>query len=130
MARFRLSGLAQIDVAHILDTSAEQWGTDARRRYAITLAAAMRKVAADPLGTMTQNRNDLARGIRSFHIRYARSTEASEKVNRPVHILYYRVIGPEFVEIVRVLHDRMDAPRHLTTISPYTPHRPTGRRRS
>jgi toxin ParE1/3/4 len=113
MARFRLSGPARIDVAHILATSAERWGTDTRRRYAITLVSAMRKVAADPLGPTTRERNNLQPGIRSFHIRYARSGETDERVSRPVHILYYRVIAPELIEIVRVLHDRMDPARHL-----------------
>jgi toxin ParE1/3/4 len=112
MARFRLSGPAKIDVAHILATSAERWGTAARRRYLITLAMAMRKVAADPLGPTTRARKDLQPDIRSFHIRYARSIEAGERVSRPVHMLYYRVIGPELIEIVRVLHDRMDPALH------------------
>jgi len=74
----------------------------------------MRKVAADPLGPTTRERNDLAPGIRSFHNRHARSTEAAGRVSRPVHILYYRVIGPELIEIVRVLHEHMDPARHLT----------------
>jgi toxin ParE1/3/4 len=113
MARFRLSGLAKTDVAHVLATSAERWGTDARRRYSITLAIAMRRVAANPLGPTTRERSDLLPGIRSFHIRHARSSEADERVSTPVHILYYRVIGPELIEIVRVLHDRMDPARHL-----------------
>jgi toxin ParE1/3/4 len=108
MARFRLSVPAQIDVAHILATSAERWGTGARRRYALTLATAMRKMAADPLGPTTRERKDLQPGIRSFHIRHARSSEADERVSNPVHILYYRVIEPGLIEIVRVLHDRMD----------------------
>jgi toxin ParE1/3/4 len=114
MARFRLSVPAQIDVAHILATSAEQWGTDARRRYAFTLANAMQKVAADPLGPTTRERTDLLPGVRSFHIRFARSTLPGERVSRPVHILYYRVIEPGLIEIVRVLHDHMDPARHLT----------------
>jgi toxin ParE1/3/4 len=114
MARFRLSVPAQIDVAHILATSAERWGTDARRRYAFTLANAMQRIAADPLGPMTRERTDLLPGVRSFHIRLARGTLAGERVGRPVHILYYRVIKPGLIEIVRVLHDHMDPARHLT----------------
>src|ERR1051326_972918 len=99
MARFRLSGPARVDVAQILATSAERWGTHERRRYSITLATAMRKVAADPLGPTTRERSDLPPGIRSFHIRHARSSEADERVSNPVHILYYRVIEPELIEI-------------------------------
>ena len=32
---------------------------------------------------------------------------------RPVHILYYRIIQPGLIEIVRVLHERMEPSRHL-----------------
>jgi toxin ParE1/3/4 len=113
MARFRLSGLARGDIARILGTSAERWGTEARRRYAVVLAAAMRKVAVDPEGPTTRGRPDLLPGIRSFHIRHAASRDVEARVSRPVHILYYRVITPGLIEIVRVLHDRMDPAKHL-----------------
>jgi toxin ParE1/3/4 len=73
----------------------------------------MRKVAGDPEGPTTRERTDLPAGIRSFHIRHARSNEADAKVSRPVHVLYYRVIGPGLIEIVRVLHDRMEPTLHL-----------------
>jgi toxin ParE1/3/4 len=114
VARFRLSGPARADVAHILATSAERWGTEAKLRYALTLAAAMRRVAADPEGPSTRERADLLPGIRSFHIRHARGGEVDATVSRPVHVLYYRVIAPGLIEIVRVLHDRMEPARHLT----------------
>ena len=40
MARFRLSRLAQADLAQILAVSAERWGAEGRRRYAAVLGAA------------------------------------------------------------------------------------------
>jgi hypothetical protein len=64
MARNRLAGLAAVDLAHILATSEERWGTDGRRRYA-TILAAMRNVAAEPQGPTTRERADLLPGIRS-----------------------------------------------------------------
>jgi toxin ParE1/3/4 len=114
MARFRLSGPARADIAHILATSAERWGVETKRRFAAILAAAMRKVATDPKGPTTQERGDLLPTIRSFHIRHARGHDAEARVGRPVHILYYRVIEPGLIEIVRVLHDRMEPSRHMT----------------
>jgi toxin ParE1/3/4 len=30
-----------------------------------------------------------------------------------VHVLYYRVLAPGLIEIVRVLHERMEPSRHL-----------------
>jgi toxin ParE1/3/4 len=115
MARFRLSRLAEADLARILATSEERWGMDGRRRYAAIIAAAMRKVAADPKGPATRGRAELLTGIRSFHVRYARSHDPEAKVRRPVHVLYYRAVAPDLVEIVRVLHDRMEPSRHLGT---------------
>jgi toxin ParE1/3/4 len=90
----------------------DRWGVEGRRRYAAILAAAMRKVAADPDGPATRDRPELAPGIRSFNIRYARVDDPKEKVRRPV---YYRVIKPGLIEIVRVLHERMDPRRRLTS---------------
>jgi toxin ParE1/3/4 len=113
MARFRLSPLARADLAQILATSVEQWGIEGKRRYASVLAAGMRKVAAEPEGPTTRDRVELFRGIRSFHLRHARASDAEAKVKRPVHVLYYRVVRPGLVEIVRVLHERMEPSRHI-----------------
>jgi toxin ParE1/3/4 len=113
MARFRLSRLAAADLAHILATSEERWGAGARRRYEAIIAAAMRKVAADPTGPATRDRAALSAGIRSFHVRHARGHGPEAKVRQPVHVLYYRAITPDLVEIIRVLHERMEPSRHL-----------------
>ena len=113
MARFRLARPAQIDLANILTTSAERWGADGQQRYAAVLADAMRQVADEPEGPLTKSRTDLRSGIRSFHVRYARRSADTAKVRRPVHVLYYRVAQEGVIEIVRVLHERMDPSRHL-----------------
>jgi toxin ParE1/3/4 len=98
MARFRVAIPAQTDITNILATSAERWGVEGRRRYAVLLAAAMRMVAAQPDGPLTQARNELAPNLRSFHLRHARADAAKAKVKKPVHVLYYRPIQPGIVE--------------------------------
>jgi toxin ParE1/3/4 len=40
-------------------------------------------------------------------------TATAAKVRRPVHVLYYRVAQGGAIEIVRVLHERMEPSRHL-----------------
>lgn len=115
MARFRLARPAQADLANILATSAERWGMDGRRRYAILLAAAMRIIAADPEGPLTQARKELLPGLRSFHVRHARADARQAKVSKPVHVVYYRAIQPGLIEIVRILHERMEPSRHFDT---------------
>jgi toxin ParE1/3/4 len=113
MARFRLSLLARADLAQILAASVERWGIEGKRRYAAVLAAAMRKVAAVPVGPTTRDRVELSRGIRSFHLRNARARDAEAKVRKSVHVLYYRVVRPGLVEIARVLHERMEPGRRM-----------------
>jgi toxin ParE1/3/4 len=113
MARFRLARPAQIDLANILATSAERWGAEGRQRYAAVLAAAMRQVADQPEGPLTKKRPELRSGIRSFHVRYTRRSAEDATVRRPVHVLYYRVAQEGVIEIVRVLHERMEPSRHL-----------------
>jgi toxin ParE1/3/4 len=112
MARFRLARPAQIDLANILATSTERWGAEGRLRYAALLAA-MRQVASEPEGLLTKARPELRPGIRSFHVRYARGSTEAARVRRPVHVLYYRVAQKGVIEIVRVLHERMEPSRHL-----------------
>jgi toxin ParE1/3/4 len=111
MARFRLSLLARADLAQILATSVERWGIEGKRRYVAVLAAGMRKVAAEPEGPTTRDRVELSRGIRSLHLRNVGKTKA--QVGTPVHVLYYRAVRPGLVEIVRVLHERMEPSRHI-----------------
>jgi toxin ParE1/3/4 len=113
MARFRLARPAQVDLANILATSVERWGAEGRHRYAAVLAAAMRQVAAEPDGPLTRKRPDLRSGIRSFHVRHARRSGEGAKVRRPVHVLYYRVAQVGVIEIIRVLHERMEPSGHL-----------------
>jgi toxin ParE1/3/4 len=113
MARFRIARPALLDLANILSTSAERWGAEARQRYAAVLAAAMRQVAAEPDGPLSKKRPDVRSGIRSFHVRYARRSTDTAQVTRPVHVLYYRVGQEGVIEIVRVLHERMNPSRHL-----------------
>jgi toxin ParE1/3/4 len=112
MAGYRLSRLAEDDVLRILSTSEERWGPEARRRYAAIIIAAMRKVAIDPKGLTTRDRAELLTGVRSMHLRHTR-VHSQERVRHPVHVLYYRVIAPDLVEIVRVLHERMEPRRHI-----------------
>lgn len=117
MARFRLARPAQADLANILATSAERWGIEGQRRYAILLATGMRTIAANPEGPLTQARQELLPGLRSFHLRHARGAAPQAKVRTPVHMIYYRAVQPGLIEIVRVLHERMEPRRHLATIA-------------
>jgi|SRR6185312_14135431 len=111
--RYRLSEPAKADIAAILRRSEKLHGKQARIRYRACLTAAMRRVAADPEGRLTVDHAELHPGIRSFHIRHSRDESREAPVANPVHALFYRVIPSSGVEIVRVLHDRMEPQLHL-----------------
>jgi toxin ParE1/3/4 len=113
MTRYRLTKSAKGDIGSILRTSEERHGRDARIRYAALLLAAMRRVAEDQEGRSTSDRSELRSGIRSFHIRHSRDESRETPVANPVHVVFYRVLQPGLVEIVRVLHDRMEPRRQF-----------------
>ena len=107
MPRFRLSDPAREDLEHILSVSLERWGSRGRERYSALIAAALREIGRSPTGGATRERSEVAEGLRSLHIR---QTKRAGTVKSPVHVIFYRV-GPP-IEIVRVLHDRMDPSAH------------------
>ncbi|MBA3821038.1 MAG: type II toxin-antitoxin system RelE/ParE family toxin [Deltaproteobacteria bacterium] len=113
MATFRLSALARADVSAIATTSGERWGAEASRRYLRLIAEALWRIADDPHGLGTRDRADVLAGIRSLALRQLREVAGRLKVKRPVHVLYYRVARDAVVEVVRVMHERMDPGRHL-----------------
>jgi toxin ParE1/3/4 len=117
MASFRLSRFAEADIAQILAISEKRWGTEGRRRYAAILAAGMRKAAHDPQGRTTRERNDLLPGIRSLHLGHARGDDPRKKVRQQVHVIYYSMLTSDSIEIVRVLHERMDPNQHVRAAS-------------
>jgi len=124
MARVRLSAPARADLGTILATSFERWGAVGRSRYAALFAGAIRTVAAQPAGPTTRARDELLPGIRSFHVGHARGDYG---VRAPVHVVYYRAVRSDLIEIVRVLHERMEPSRHLEA-PPITPSKARRRR--
>jgi toxin ParE1/3/4 len=117
MARYRLSEPAKADIAAILRRSGEFHGKQARIRYRACLTAAMRRVAAEPEGHSTADRTELLPGVRSFHIRHSRDESREAPVANPVHVIFYRTVQPGLIEIVRVLHDRMEPGLHIGSAS-------------
>jgi toxin ParE1/3/4 len=113
MARYRLSDPAKSDISSILHTSETRHGRDARTRYRGLLAAALRRIAADPQGRSTMDRSELLVGLRSLHIRHSRNESREAPVGEPAHVIFSRAVEPGLVEIVRVLHDRMEPSRHM-----------------
>ena len=120
MSRVRLSRPATDDLRAALAVSRELVGLEGEQRYAATLAAALDMIAADPSGPNTRGRPDVGPGVRSLHARRARKAGG---VRSPVHVIYFRVAPSGIVEIIGILHARMDPMRHLEPLAPARPRR-------
>ncbi|MGH7121962.1 MAG: hypothetical protein ACREFP_23710 [Acetobacteraceae bacterium] len=97
MAQFQLSEPAKADISAILRRGEELNGSDA--------------VRCNRSGPAFNG--PLDRGIRSFHTWHRRDESRKAPVADPVHMLFSRVTGPGVVEIVRVLHDRIEPRQHI-----------------
>ncbi|MEO8135407.1 MAG: type II toxin-antitoxin system RelE/ParE family toxin [Betaproteobacteria bacterium] len=104
----RLAAAAETDFQDILRWTLEQFGEAQARLYAETLSAALESLAAGPKVIGARARNDIARGLFTLHVaRHGRKGR---------HFILFRVgrdQDRQVIEILRLLHDAMDLPRHL-----------------
>lgn len=96
MAEFRLSPAAQADLDGIFDYSVSQWGVDQALRYTQELEDLCKALAQTP--TLASD---------CGHIRQGYRRGAAGR-----HFVYFRV-EDYGIAVIRILHQRMDAPRHL-----------------
>ncbi|HMM91218.1 type II toxin-antitoxin system RelE/ParE family toxin [Bradyrhizobium sp.] len=103
--RVRLGAAAELDFANILKWTAENFGTRKTRIYRDTLVRAIGELADGPDAAGSKARDDIMAGLRTLHI--------ARRGRRGSHFLMYRAAPNSTIEIVRILHDRMDLQRHV-----------------
>ena len=96
MTDYRLTSRAEADLAGIADYTIEAFGIEQARRYRDDLEACFRNLAENP--RLGRSAEALAPGLRRLEHR--------------AHAVFYAE-DKDGVLIVRILHARMDAPRHL-----------------
>ena len=96
MAEFRLSPKAQGDLDQIFDYTVARWGLAQALHYLDHLEDACAILAASP--NQAQNCDDISAGYRR------RGVER--------HVIYFRE-ADYGIAVVRILHQRMNAIRHL-----------------
>jgi toxin ParE1/3/4 len=109
------SHLALDDINAIWIWSNRAFGIVAAKRYELLIEQAASDVAKSPQRAGSQSVDIIGESIRVYHLRHSRrrvSNKAS-RVKKPRHAIYYRVHENSMVEIVRILHDRMDPFLHL-----------------
>ena len=114
MANVVVAPVAEADIESILAWTQEQFGDEARLRYAAILSQSLLDIAENPHLTGSTSRSEVASNVRTYHISNSRNhvDEAIGRVKKPRHVVLYR-IAANTVQIGRVLHDSMDLPRHL-----------------
>ncbi len=95
-SRFVVSPRAEGDLVDIWDYSADRWGAERADRYLREIQRAIEMAAADPL---------VGHPCDEVRVGYRKLPVAS-------HVLFYRD-HPVGIDVVRVLHQRMDFDRHL-----------------
>ena len=104
----RLTAAAEADFREILRWTLAQFGERQTRVYADTLSAALRDLVAGPTIPGTRNRDEIAKGIFSLHV--------ARKGRKGRHFVMFRVTHDQrsdVIEVLRLMHDAMDLPRHL-----------------
>ncbi len=96
MAEFLLTPAAEIDLETIWEYTSQQWSTEQANRYTDSLFAAFAELAQSPKSAPACD-----------HIRPGYRRRSVER-----HMIYYRMTDCGIV-VVRILHDRMDAPRYV-----------------
>jgi toxin ParE1/3/4 len=97
VSRYVLSPAAQADLEETWDYTCQRWDVDQAEEYLRELQHAIERAASNPR---------IGRACDEIRPGYRKLAAGS-------HTLYYRINSEGVVDIVRVLHQRMDVDRHL-----------------
>jgi toxin ParE1/3/4 len=97
VSQYLLSPAAQADLEQIWDYARGRWGVDQAEEYLRELQRAIERAAANPR---------IGRACDEIRPGYRKLAAGS-------HTLFYRVTAGAVIDVVRVLHQRMDVDRHL-----------------
>lgn len=97
MVGFELTNKAKSDLKEIAIYTKNTWGKRQRNLYLTTLDKAFYTLAADHL--KGRDCSEIRNGYRKYQV--------------GKHIVFYREINASLIEIVRILHERMDIETHL-----------------
>lgn len=98
MAQFKFTNKAIKDLSEIWNYTFKHWSEKQANRYYQSLIASYKEIAENP--NLGKSYNGVAQNL--FGI----------KTNR--HIIFYRNVDQKYVEITRILHQRMDLKNRLT----------------
>ncbi len=97
MAKYELTNKAVEDLSKIWDYTFEAWSEKQADKYYEMLISNCQEIADNP--DFGKSYNGIAQSLLGI------------KANR--HIIFYRTINENYVEITRILHERMDLKKRI-----------------
>jgi len=97
MAEFKLTNKAVEDLSKIWDYTFEVWSERQADKYYESLISYCQEIANNP--DLGKNYNGITQNLLGM------------KTSR--HIIFYRTINENYVEITRILHERMDLKKRI-----------------
>ncbi len=97
MAKYELTNKAVDDLSNIWDYTFGVWSEKQADKYYKMLISNCQEIADNP--DLGKSYNGIARSL------------LGTKANR--HIIFYRTINKNYVEITRILHERMDLKKRI-----------------
>jgi toxin ParE1/3/4 len=98
MAEFKLTNKAVEDLSKIWDYTFEAWSENQADKYYEMLISSCQEIADNP--QLGKNYDGIAESLLGI------------KTNR--HIIFYRTLNVNYIEITRILHERMDLKKRIT----------------
>jgi toxin ParE1/3/4 len=97
MRRIILSPKAKVDLSQVWDYTFAEWGAEQAEKYIRELWAAIEEQSSDL--TKSVDISDVRKGYR--------------KVRSGSHVIFFKVTKGGILDVVRILHQKMDFDRHL-----------------
>lgn len=97
MSQYVLSPAAQADLEQIWNYTCERWDDDQAEEYVRAIQRAIDRVVDNPM---------IGRACDEVRPGYRKHAVGS-------HTLYYPIAAGDVIDVVRILHQRMDVDRHL-----------------
>ena len=98
MAKFKLTNKAVEDLSKIWEYTFEVWSENQADKYYEMLISNCQEIADTP--QLGKNYDEIIQGLLGV------------KTNR--HIIFYRTLDENHIEITRILHERMDLKKRIT----------------
>lgn len=104
----RVSDAARNDFDDTIEWTLERFGEHQAIHYVGVLTAALNELFSGPHQPGVKSRDDIGKGLFTLHV--------ARRGRKGRHFLIFRVADSQeqVIEIVRLLHDAMDLPRHLS----------------